>query len=78
MEQMMAHIHPDDREAMVLRRDVIRKLKGKPYPYRMRWNYGTEECPEWHTVSDTMDAISVATLGEVGQTLLNVIADIER
>jgi hypothetical protein len=29
-------------------------------------------------VSDTMDAISVATLGEVGQTLLNVIADIER
>ena len=44
----------------------------------MRSDSETGFCPEWHTVSDTMDAISVATLGEVGQTLLNVIADIER
>ncbi len=35
-------------------------------------------CPEWHTTGDTMDAISSTTLGEVGQTLLNVIADLER
>ena len=35
-------------------------------------------CPEWHTVGDTMAAISATTLGEVGQTLLNVIADLEK
>ena len=50
-EQMMEHIHPEDREAMVLRRDVMRKLKGKPYPYRMRWNRGTKEYPDWHTIT---------------------------
>ena len=44
----------------------------------MRSDSGTGFCPEWHTVSDTMDAISAATLGEVGQTLLNVIADLEQ
>jgi len=32
----------------------------------------------WHTTADTMDGISAATLGEVGQTLLNVIADLEQ
>lgn len=51
MQQMMEYIHPDDRDAMVMRRDVVRRLKGKPYPYRMRWNYGTKEHPEWHTVT---------------------------
>ncbi len=51
MQQMMKHIHPDDRKAMVMRRDVLRKLKGRPYPYRMRWNYGTDENPVWHTVA---------------------------
>ena len=44
----------------------------------MRSDSGTGFCPEWHTVNDTMDAISAATLGEVGQTLLNVIADLEK
>jgi Zn-dependent M28 family amino/carboxypeptidase len=44
----------------------------------MRSDSGTGFCPEWHTVSDTMDAISAATLGEVGQTLMNVIADLEQ
>jgi len=44
----------------------------------MRSDSDTGFCPEWHTVSDTMDAISAATLGEVGQTLLNVIADLEQ
>ena len=51
MQQMLEYIHPDDRDAMVMRRDVMRRLKGKPYPYRMRWNYGTKEKPEWHTVT---------------------------
>ena len=32
----------------------------------------------WHTVNDTMDGIHAATLAEVGQTLLNVIADLEQ
>ena len=35
-------------------------------------------CPAWHTVNDTMDGISLTTLGEVGQTLLNVIAVLEQ
>lgn len=43
----------------------------------MRSNSDTGFCPEWHTVNDTMDAIDPATLGEVGQTLLNVIAQLE-
>lgn len=34
--------------------------------------------PVWHTISDTMDGISAATLADVGQTLLNVIADLEK
>ena len=51
MQQMMEYIHPDDRDAMVLRREVISKLKGKPYPYHLRWNFGTKENPEWHTVT---------------------------
>ena len=50
MEQMMEYIHPDDRDAMVMRREVMRKQNGNPYPYRMRWNFGTKEYPEWHTV----------------------------
>ena len=44
----------------------------------MRSDSETGFCPEWHTVNDTMDAISATTLGEVGQTLLNVIADLEQ
>jgi len=31
----------------------------------------------WHTTADTMDGIDRATLGEVGQTLMNVIRDLE-
>ena len=44
----------------------------------MRSDSPTGFCPEWHTVHDTMDAIDPATLGEVGQTLLNVIATLEQ
>ena len=44
----------------------------------MRADSETGFCPEWHTINDTMDAISAATLAEVGQTLLNVIADLEQ
>ena len=44
----------------------------------MRSDTGTGFCPEWHTLSDTMDGISATTLGEVGQTLLNVIATLEQ
>ena len=44
----------------------------------MRSNSDTGFCPEWHTVHDTMDAIDPATLAEVGQTLLNVIAALEQ
>ena len=44
----------------------------------LRSDSDTGFCPEWHTVHDTMDAISPATLGEVGQTLLNVIASLEQ
>ena len=40
----------------------------------MRADSDTGFCPEWHTIRDTMDAISPNTLAEVGQTLLNVIA----
>lgn len=43
----------------------------------MRSNSDTGFCPEWHTIDDTMPHISVATLGEVGQTLLNVISNLE-
>lgn len=44
----------------------------------MRPNNESGFCPVWHTVHDTMDAISATTLGEVGQTLLNVISSLER
>ena len=44
----------------------------------MRSDSDTGFCPEWHTVNDTMDAIDAATLAEVGQTLLNVIAALEQ
>ena len=44
----------------------------------LRSDSDTGFCPEWHTVDDTMPHISAATLGEVGQTLLNVIADLEQ
>ena len=44
----------------------------------MRADSETGFCPEWHTINDTMNAISAATLAEVGQTLLNVIADLEQ
>mgnify|MGYP002523794324 CR=1 FL=1 len=51
MQQMLEYIHPDDRDAMITRRETVRKLKGKPYPYRMRWNEGTAENPDWHTIT---------------------------
>ena len=44
----------------------------------MRADSDTGFCPEWHTIGDTMTTISATTLGEVGQTLLNVIADLEQ
>ena len=44
----------------------------------MRADSETGFCPEWHTIHDTMDAISTSTLAEVGQTLLNVIAELEQ
>ncbi len=44
----------------------------------MRTDTGTGFCPEWHTIHDTMDAINPATLAEVGQTLINVIAELEK
>ena len=44
----------------------------------MRTNSDTGFCPEWHTVHDTMDGIDPATLADVGQTLLNVIAALEQ
>ena len=43
----------------------------------LRSDSDTGFCSAWHTVSDTMDGISATTLGEVGQTLLNVIADLQ-
>ena len=33
-------------------------------------------CPEWHTLNDTMNGIDPATLAQVGQTILNVIAQL--
>ena len=44
----------------------------------LRSNSDTGFCPEWHTVDDTIGHISAATLGEVGQTMLNVIASLEQ
>ena len=44
----------------------------------MRSDSPTGFCPEWHTVDDTIGSISPATLAEVGQTLLNVIAQLEQ
>ena len=44
----------------------------------LRSDSNTGFCPVWHTISDTMDGISAATLADVGQTLLNVIADLEK
>ena len=44
----------------------------------MRADSETGFCPVWHTVNDTMDGISAVTLAEVGQTLLNVIAQLEK
>ena len=43
----------------------------------MRRDSDTGFCPEWHTVDDTFGHISAATLAEVGQTLLNVIAQLQ-
>lgn len=42
----------------------------------MRSDSPTGFCPVWHTIHDTMDGIDPATLGEVGQTLLNVINEL--
>ena len=42
----------------------------------MRSDSPTGFCPVWHTIHDTIDGIDPATMGEVGQTLLNVIADL--
>lgn len=44
----------------------------------MRSDSPTGFCPVWHTTSDTMDSIDPATLAQVGQTLLNVIAELEK
>ena len=44
----------------------------------MRADSSTGFCPVWHTVSDDMSGISTSTLAEVGQTLLNVIAELEK
>lgn len=44
----------------------------------LRSDSETGFCPAWHTVSDTMDGISATTLADVGQTLLNVIANLEQ
>ena len=44
----------------------------------LRSNGDSGFCPEWHTVDDTIGHIDPATLGEVGQTLLNVIASLEK
>ena len=44
----------------------------------LRADSDTGFCPEWHTIRDTMDGINAATLAEVGQTLLNVIAELEK
>lgn len=44
----------------------------------MRSDSPTGFCPEWHTIHDTMDAISRVTLTQVGQTLLNVINSLEQ
>lgn len=44
----------------------------------MRTDGDTGFCPVWHTVHDTMDGIDPATLAQVGQTLLNVIAALEQ
>lgn len=44
----------------------------------LRADSDTGFCPEWHTIRDTMDGINAATLVEVGQTLLNVIAELEK
>ena len=44
----------------------------------MRTDGDSGFCPVWHTVNDTMDGINAATLAEVGQTLLNVIAELEK
>ena len=44
----------------------------------MRSDSPTGFCPVWHTVNDTMDGIDPATLTQVGQTLLNVIAALEQ
>lgn len=44
----------------------------------LRADSDTGFCPEWHTIRDTMDGINAVTLAEVGQTLLNVIAELEK
>ena len=44
----------------------------------LRSDSPTGFCPEWHTVNDTMGGIDPATLAQVGQTLLNVIAYLEQ
>lgn len=43
----------------------------------MRSDSDSGFCSAWHTVGDTIDRIDAATLGEVGQTLLNVIATLQ-
>ena len=44
----------------------------------LRTDIETGFCPVWHTINDTMEHISPNTLAEVGQTLLNVIASLEK
>ncbi len=50
-KELISHIHPDDREAMLARPEVMKKKMGLPHPYKMRWNAGTEDEPHWiHSV----------------------------
>ena len=44
----------------------------------LRSDSPTGFCPEWHTIDDTIGHIDPATLAEVGQTLLNVIAALQQ
>ena len=47
MEELMEHVHPDDREAMLSRRKNREGKDERVKPFRMRWNRGTAEAPDW-------------------------------
>jgi len=50
-EELISHIHPDDRSIISQRNDSQNAKKGEATPFKLRWNKGTDDEPEWISVA---------------------------